>query len=161
MDDETPRTRTSSHAGARTGPLRHAAPVLVLIVDDEKPIASIVALAVEELGYPVHVAAHGREALDLIQATWPALVITDLMMPMVNGADLIAALRAEEARHGHPRVPVILMTAAGLTAAHQAGADAVLAKPFDLAELEQLIQQVVREPSGGTPHLDARRQSVE
>jgi CheY-like chemotaxis protein len=110
-------------------------------VDDERPIAATVADVVEDLGYRVSVAAHGQDALNLARTAWPALVITDLVMPQLNGAGLIAALHQEAATQGRTHVPVILMTAAGMESACQAGADAVLRKPFDLEELEHLVTQ--------------------
>jgi CheY-like chemotaxis protein len=117
-------------------------PVLVLIAEDEGPIAEVVSYVVEDAGYTPMVVADGRQALDVARAHWPALVITDLMMPRVNGAELIAALRAEAALDTRRlRPPVILITAAGATQAQAAGADAVLHKPFDLAELEDLLSR--------------------
>jgi DNA-binding response OmpR family regulator len=115
--------------------------VLVLIADDEGAIAEVVADIVQDLGYKALVAEHGGDALKLARNSWPALVITDLMMPELNGAALIAELRAEQAAKGRAYVPVILMTAAGSERARGAGADAVLNKPFNLDELEHLIAQ--------------------
>jgi len=115
--------------------------VLVLIAEDEEPIAEVVSMVVEDLGYTPVVAVHGRQALELARAEWPALLITDLMMPHMSGAELIAALRADAETHGRRAIPVILMTAASLAAARAAGADAVLRKPFDLGELEELLQR--------------------
>jgi CheY-like chemotaxis protein len=123
--------------------------VLVLIADDEGAIADVVADIVQELGYKAMVAEHGGHALELARVSWPALVITDLMMPELNGAGLIAALRAEEAAYGRAYVPVILMTAAGTEHARGVGADAVLNKPFNLDDLEGLIARFIRAPHGG------------
>ncbi|HWE60989.1 MAG TPA: response regulator, partial [Chloroflexota bacterium] len=66
---------------------------LVLIADDEPTIAEVVAALVTDAGYRAVVATHGRQALELAQTVWPALVITDLMMPVLDGAGLIAALQ--------------------------------------------------------------------
>jgi CheY-like chemotaxis protein len=123
---------------------------LVLIVDDERSIATTVADVVEDLGYRVRVAAHGREALDLARGAWPALVITDLVMPQLNGAGLIAALCQEAVTQERAHVPVILMTAAGMESARKAGADAMLRKPFDLEELEHLVTQFLPHSRGAT-----------
>jgi CheY-like chemotaxis protein len=114
-------------------------PVIILIAEDEEPIAAILAAVIEDLGYRPLIAVDGRHALELARTTWPALVITDLMMPGLTGADLITALHAEAASTGRPPVPVILITAAGLQHARSAGADAVLGKPFDLADLEETV----------------------
>ncbi len=114
-------------------------PVIILIAEDEEPIAAILAAVIEDLGYRPLIAADGRHALELARTTWPALVITDLMMPRLTGADLIAALHTEATSTGRTPVPVILITAAGLQHARSAGADAVLSKPFDLGDLEELV----------------------
>ena len=114
---------------------------LVLIAEDEEPIAEVVATVVEDAGYTPRLAAHGREALELARAEQPALLITDLMMPYLNGAELIAALRSDAAAGGQAPLPVILMTAAGPAQARAAGADAVLRKPFELLELDALIRR--------------------
>lgn len=120
---------------------KHASRVTVLIVEDERPIAEAIALVVEEAGFTHLVAAHGREGLTLARAHRPALIITDMMMPQLDGAELIAALRADAERDHQSMPPVILMTAGGLDRARMAGADAVLRKPFDIAELEALLRR--------------------
>ena len=119
---------------------------LVLIAEDEEPIAETIAYVVEEAGYTPRVAYHGQQALEMARAEWPALLITDLMMPHLNGAGLIAALRADAARSGAAVPPIILLTAASLTQARAAGADVVMRKPFALAELEDLLHRLLGDP---------------
>jgi CheY-like chemotaxis protein len=103
----------------------------------------VVTAVVADAGHEPLVAGHGRQALELARARWPALVITDLMMPHLDGAELIAALADEAAARGRPRPPVILLTAAGQREARAAGADAVLRKPFDLDALEELVHRLL------------------
>jgi DNA-binding response OmpR family regulator len=116
-------------------------PGVVLIVDDDKPIADYVAAVVAEAGHIPVVATRGQQALEQAQARWPALLITDLMLPFMDGGMLIAALRAAAAADGRTAPPAILLTAAGPRAARAAAADAVLCKPFELAELEALLRR--------------------
>lgn len=118
-------------------------PLLILIADDERPIAAVIAALVDDLGYQARVAADGRQALALARAAWPALLITDLMMPGLAGDQLIAALRAEAAARGCPAPPAILLTAAEGARAAAAGADATLPKPFDLGELERQVARLL------------------
>lgn len=114
---------------------------MVLIVDDEEPIAETLAMIVTEAGYKAQVAGHGKDALAMARARWPALVITDMMMPYLDGAGLIAALR-DEARSGRDRLmPIIVMTAANIDALRRTGADAILRKPFDITEVEALLRR--------------------
>lgn len=110
---------------------------LVLIAEDEPTIALVLSEVIQDLGYTPLVARNGLQALALARERRPALVITDLMMPELDGAGLIAALRAEPGA----RIPTILVTAVGTERSHKAGADAVLTKPFDIAALEALLAQ--------------------
>ena len=126
----------------------------VLIVEDEEPIAEAIAYLVEEAGYEPLQASHGRQALDLAQGRQLALVITDLMMPHMDGAELIAALRRDASLDGHDAPPIILMTAAGPRRAESVGADAVVRKPFDLDELEALIHRLIRQRQTDTAGRD-------
>ncbi|MEO7003671.1 MAG: response regulator, partial [Ktedonobacterales bacterium] len=72
-----------------------------------------------------------------------ALIITDLMMPQMDGAELVAALRANAARDGKTTPPIILMTAASQRRAEAVGADVILRKPFDLDDLEALMRSLL------------------
>ena len=122
--------------------------MLILIVDDEKPIADLVAAAVTQVGHTVEFAYDGRQALEKARDHWPALVISDLMMPLMDGVAFIAALREEASELGRPTPPIVVMTAAGGARAHSIGADAVLSKPFQLDELETTIRHLLPAQSG-------------
>ena len=118
-------------------------PVLILIADDEEPIVEMLAAFVEDLGYTPLVAQNGQQALALAREHWPALLITDLMMPMLSGAELILSLRAEAAAHERAAPPIVLLTAGSARAASQLQVDALLLKPFDLDQLEQVIRRLL------------------
>jgi two-component system chemotaxis response regulator CheY len=124
-------------------PVAAAEPILILIVDDEEPIIEMLATFVADLGYTPLVAQNGQQALDLARERGPALIITDLMMPVMNGADLIVALRAEAAAQGRASPPIVLLTAGSRRAASQLPVAAVLLKPFDLTQLEQVIRRLL------------------
>jgi DNA-binding response OmpR family regulator len=127
---------------------------VVLIVDDDKPIADIIALVVAEAGYVPMVATRGQQAVELAQARWPALLITDLMIPFMSGSALIGTLRAAAMAGGHTAPPAILMTAANLRHAYAAGADAVLRKPFDLDDLDALLRRFLGTPGDSEAACD-------
>ena len=63
---------------------------LVLIVEDEGTIAGVLSALAEDLGYVTMTAPHGVAALEMARARWPALVLTDYMMPLMTGSRLIA-----------------------------------------------------------------------
>ncbi|GAC1455254.1 MAG: hypothetical protein PVSMB4_15790 [Ktedonobacterales bacterium] len=156
-----PRATGDASAGQKTAAgdrPRDLESLLVLIAEDEEPIAETMALVVEDAGYMPLLAAHGRQALELARKWRPALIISDLMMPYLDGAALIAELRADAAAGGHAVAPVILMTAAGHRRAQEAGADAVLRKPFDLEELESLLQRFLG-PAGARAGVPPHRAS--
>ncbi len=118
-------------------------PVLILIAEDEESIGEMLAMFVKYLGYTPLVAQNGQQALALAREHWPALLITDLMMPMLSGAELILSLRAEAAAQGRAAPPIVLLTAGSARAASQLQVDALLLKPFDLAQLEQVIRRLL------------------
>jgi CheY-like chemotaxis protein len=121
-----------------------AAPPVVLIAEDEEPIAQAIAYIVEDLGYTATVAIHGKQALELARVSHPALIITDLMMPQMTGAELIRALREDAERLHYRRPPIILMSAAGKQYVESVGADAFLPKPFDVSQVEELLEHYLR-----------------
>ncbi len=116
-------------------------PKRVLIAEDDPAIARMIALLVEDVGATPMVAHDGRGALALARGTPPTIVITDLMMPNLDGAGLVKALREDAAADGSIMPPVILITAANRTSAQAVRADALLWKPFELADLDALLQR--------------------
>jgi two-component system, OmpR family, response regulator VicR len=132
---------------------RVAAPAIVLIAEDEEPIAQAIAYIVEDLGYTAAIAIHGKQALELARASHPALIITDLMMPQMNGAELIRAIREDAASRHIAPPPIILMSAAGKQYVESVSADAFLPKPFDVTQVEALLARYLRDDHTG--HKDS------
>ncbi|MGH3001399.1 MAG: ATP-binding response regulator [Gaiellaceae bacterium] len=102
----------------------------VLIVDDESNMRFLLRMLLESDGYDVVEAKHGAEALTVVTEAEPDIVVTDLMMPIMNGRQLIANLRstAETAE-----IPILVVSSR--PNANVPGADAILRKPFDIEEL--------------------------
>lgn len=121
---------TYAPAGA-TGPAAR-----VLIADDNADMREYLARLLGGAGYDVSLAADGQEALETIRADQPDLVVSDVMMPRLDGLGLVAALRTDSRTAA---VPVLLLSArAGQEASIEglhAGADDYLVKPFAAAEL--------------------------
>jgi two-component system OmpR family response regulator len=116
----------------------------ILVVDDEEAIVELLLDFVSDLGYIPYSAPNGQQALALAFEHWPVLVITDFMMPKMNGADLIRSLYAEAKAHKRARPPIILLTAAGVPALKDLHVDVVMTKPFDLDQLETAIRRLLR-----------------
>jgi DNA-binding response OmpR family regulator len=127
----------TSHTSANELPL-------ILIVDDETAIVETLAEFISELGYQSIVAYNGQQALALARKRWPSLVITDFMMPLLDGAHLIAELRAEASSRAIPAPPIILLTAVGKRNINGVHVEAMLAKPFDLDHLERTIERLLK-----------------
>jgi two-component system chemotaxis response regulator CheY len=107
----------------------------ILVIDDEPAIRESVADILESEGYPVRALARAADALESMRREPTALVLVDLVMPGMNGAELVEQLRAD-ADPAIREVPVVLMTAALPGAAERAvPANGILRKPFELGEL--------------------------
>jgi two-component system, chemotaxis family, chemotaxis protein CheY len=112
----------------------------ILVVDDEPMIREMVAEVLESEGYAVMTAANGSEALGVVSAHPPSLVILDLWMPVLDGPGFARELDARGLD-----VPIVVMTASYLAkpTAGDIGARCVLRKPFDLSDLLDAVETVV------------------
>ncbi|MGI9090348.1 MAG: sigma-54-dependent transcriptional regulator [Gemmatimonadaceae bacterium] len=112
----------------------------VLVVDDERGILDVIRILLANNGFTPHVAHGGRAGLEQIEAIRPDIVVTDIRMPGVTGAEILAAARATD-----PEMPVILMTAqATLQSAVHAvneGAFYYVQKPFRNDELLAIVHR--------------------
>lgn len=126
----------------------------ILVVDDEPAIRDFVQSLLEDEGYGVAVGHNGDEALSRIRAHRPDLVLMDVMMPGLDGREVVRRL------HEHPvyaAIPVILMSAAVTWDQAIDGPIQFLRKPFDLEHLLTMISATLRQrrwgpaPSGSGP----------
>ena len=116
----------------------------VLVADDNPDMLSLVATLLREAGFLVGEATNGAELLGLATDGSAAnLVIADVQMPGISGLEVLSHMRTY-----HPRVPIILMSAFAShhlrERARENGAVAVLAKPFSIATLRELVARHVR-----------------
>lgn len=122
----------------------------VLLVDDEEAITSTLGPYLERAGFEVVVAADGEEALERHAESRPDIVVSDVLMPELDGRGLVRRLRQSETW-----TPVILLTqvdeASERAAALDEGADDYLGKPFLPSELVSRIRAVLRRTIGGRP----------
>ena len=118
---------------------------VVLIVDDDVDIARFLEINLKLEGFEVMVAHDGAEALDAVAQRVPDLVLTDVMMPGVDGVELCRRLRADAAT---ANIPIIMLTAKNLSADKvvglTAGADDYMLKPFDTLELIARVRSTMR-----------------
>ena len=113
----------------------------VLIVDDEFGLADITAELLREIGYDVALAINGKLGLESLAIDPVDIVLTDLMMPVMDGPEMMRRMRADPSLAA---IPIILMTA--LPEAVPPGPplyDALLVKPFSLSEVVSAIQRLL------------------
>ena len=116
----------------------------LLLVDDEPALRESIKAYMEAYGFGVEVATNGEEGWEMVQQHQPDLVITDIMMPGVDGYQLLKRLR-ESAQY--KLMPVVFLTARGMTSdriqGYQARCDAYLSKPFDPDELVAIVENLL------------------
>ena len=130
-----------------TLPAAPAPSATVLLVDDEAPIRRSLGPYLERSGYRVLLASDGAEALDLLASYQVDIIVSDVLMPRMDGRELVRRVRA-----GGAWTPIILLTQVDASyeriSALDDGADDYLSKPFDPAELASRIRAVLRRTRG-------------
>lgn len=115
----------------------------VLIVEDDVTLRQLVVAVLEAAGYETHEAANGQEGWQSCLKVGPDLLLLDLMMPVLNGVELIKLLQANGTTK---RVPIVVMTAhadKGEELERSGAARRVLRKPFDMAELTEAAARLL------------------
>ncbi len=125
-------------------------PRKILAVDDEKHIVRLVQVNLERAGYEVVTANDGKEALQKVQDENPDLVVLDVMMPYMDGFEVLQNLRRNPATRD---IPVIMLTAkaqdADVFKGWQSGVDCYLTKPFNPMELLSFVKRIFDSMGGG------------
>jgi len=118
----------------------------LLVVDDEQVVLDSVRKHLKREGYEIRTVLSGAEAVEALETGWPEVVITDLMMPGMDGLELLDRIRREQ-----PEIPVVMITGyATMRTALQAlrrGAFDYIAKPFTRAELQGVVARAARKAS--------------
>ena len=126
----------------------------ILLVDDEPAITSNLAAYLNRSGFETSIAGDGEQALNQVQLNPPDLIVLDVLMPKVDGREVLRQLR-----QAGDWIPVILLTQVGEASeramALEEGADDYLNKPFDPHELVARIRAVLRRARPGRPPLNA------
>jgi CheY-like chemotaxis protein len=120
----------------------------ILVVDDEFGIGELLEALLQDDGHRVLTAMNGRHALEQIAEAKPDLVISDLMMPVMDGAALLRAVRENPELRD---VPFMLMCALpeSSIAPRIEGYDAFLRKPFKLADISRRVAELLKDRATG------------
>jgi CheY-like chemotaxis protein len=127
----------------------------ILIIDDEPSVRRALRRILEKSGHEIEEASDGAAGVVACAASEPDLIITDIIMPKMNGIDAVTAIR-----QAHPNVRILaisgggnfepqsykpesITTSAYLAAAERSGADAVMTKPFDRAQLMEKVDALL------------------
>jgi DNA-binding response OmpR family regulator len=124
----------------------------ILIADDEPNIVAAIEFLMQQSGYEVHIARNGEEALELVEACVPDLVLLDVMMPKKSGYEVCTRIR-ERADWRH--IKVVMLSAKGREAevnkGMSMGADLYVTKPFSTRELMAKIKGLLDQGSQPGP----------
>ncbi len=115
----------------------------VLIVEDEPPIARLVALIVQQMGLEAVTADNGAEALVELEKAKPDLVILDLILPVMKGEDVIQEIQ------GNPDwadIPIVLMSTRQSAQGYKKDEFPLIAKPFKPEDVKAMVRQVLDLP---------------
>ena len=105
----------------------------IMVVEDDQDLAEMLGIVLNGAGYEVDLVSRGDEAMDVFRAQKPDLVLMDVMLPGIDGVEIVRQIRGES------MVPIVMLTARGETpdkvAGLEAGADDYMVKPFEESEL--------------------------
>ena len=116
----------------------------VLVVDDDADVREVMSLVLSSSGYDPHVAVHGRDALLKLETMErPCVMLVDLMMPVMDGIELVKRLRSDETTK---TIPIVIVSAYERPA-ELTQADGFLVKPVDLDQLLEVVARFCGTPS--------------
>lgn len=117
----------------------------VLIIDDEAEMTRLLKIELEQEGFKAFVARDGQEGFSQIRTIMPDVIILDIMMPGMDGYEMLTILKADDATQN---IPVILLTAKtreqDIEKGKKLGADSYITKPFDSIQLVREVHRISR-----------------
>ncbi|HNT36219.1 MAG TPA: response regulator [bacterium] len=121
----------------------------ILIVDDEEDIAEVIRITLETSGHIVQTASNGAEGLTFVKKIEPDLVILDVMMPKMNGMQVVEILKGSDAT---AHIPILMLTAVTKNSLQpdehwrkKVGVEDFMSKPFEPLELRDRVDKMLKE----------------
>lgn len=118
-------------------------PKTVLVIDDDVSLQMVLEIALRQAGFQVELASNGEEGLERLEVIQPDVLISDVMMPHMDGVQFFNAIRERLQYEG---IPIIVMTALNRKpwfADLEAEGAVIVSKPFDVEQLVSLVQMYV------------------
>ncbi len=116
----------------------------IMVVDDSLDLVETVRITLESKGFAVRCAYDGPQVFDVLRKQWPDLILLDIMMPMMDGFEVLTRLKCNPATTS---IPVILLTAKrqpeDVIGGYRRGADFYITKPFDNTQLLQEVNSIL------------------
>ncbi|HYC36935.1 MAG TPA: response regulator [Usitatibacter sp.] len=124
--------------------------IRVLLVEDERHIVESLTFVLEREGFVVEAVLDGEAAMQRLRARLPDVMLLDVMLPRMNGLEVLKQVRSDAALHA---LPVVVLTAKGRQhdrrMAEEIGADAFMTKPFANSEVVEAVRRVVAAARAG------------
>jgi DNA-binding response OmpR family regulator len=134
-------------------------PKKILVVEDDASVLEILKMALEQKGYDVSTAANGRLGLEAAAQFQPDVLVTDVMMPELNGYQLVYQLSVE--RHDIPLPKIIILTSRtdppDVQMGLNVGADIYITKPFQVQEILDGVQELLEPSSAPKTEIEGHR----
>lgn len=122
----------------------------ILVIDDERDLAELIAFHLEKEGYLPHISNDGTDGLKQAQAKGPDLILLDLMLPGISGIEICKVIKGDEKTAA---IPIIMLTAKSeeidRVVGFEVGADDYMSKPFNMRELLLRVKAVLRRTNNG------------
>ncbi len=120
----------------------------ILVIEDDTLLSNAISFKIKKQGYDVKVCEDGKSAIEFLKNHTPGLVVTDLMLPFINGLEIISYIRNEIKLN----IPIIVLSSVDLEKtvleAFELGADDFITKPFSPNELIIRIKKLLRNVEG-------------
>jgi CheY-like chemotaxis protein len=145
----------SRQVEASTAQSSQTAAQTILVVEDENAVADILIDVLEAEGYRVLLASSGEAALTRLKNVRPDLILSDVMMPFIDGISMCWTIQHSPTYRARSDIPVVLMSAVNEAAArNKCRYEAFIAKPFMLDELLNVVGRILRENSQSLRAMD-------